>query len=66
MKFLILNLVILFAFIEMGTMINCNMLQSNKEKHVQAEEESNKDVEDVDGSECYNYGRNCYGRRGRR
>ena len=64
MKFLILNLMILFAFIEMGAMINCNMLQSNKEKHVQEKEESNEEVEDVDGSECYNYGRR--GRRGRR
>ena len=64
MKFLILNLMILFAFIEMGTMINCYMLQSNKEKHVQEKEESNEEVEDVDGSECYNYGRR--GRRGRR
>jgi hypothetical protein len=64
MKFLILSLVILFAFIEKGTMINCNMLQSNKKKHEQEEEESNEDVEDVDGSECYNYGRR--GRRGRR
>ena len=50
MKFLILNLVILFAFIEKETMIKCNMLQSNKKKHVQEEEESNEDVEDVDGS----------------
>jgi hypothetical protein len=56
MKFLILNLVILFAFIEKGTMINCNMLQSNKKKHEQEEEELNKDVEDVDGSEGTYYG----------
>ena len=53
MKFLIFNLVILFAFIEKGTMINCNMLQSNKKKHVQEEEELN---EDVDGSEGTYYG----------
>ena len=50
MKFLILNLVILFAFIEMGTMINCNMLQSNKEKHVQEEEESNKQLAQTESS----------------
>ena len=63
MKFLILNLMILFAFIEKGAMINCNMLQSNKEKHVQEKEESNEDVEDVDGSEGTFYGCRRYGRR---
>lgn len=56
MKFLILNLVILFAFIEKGTVIKCNMLQSNKKKHVQEEEKLNEDVEDVDGSEGTYYG----------
>jgi hypothetical protein len=63
MKFLILNLVILFAFIEKETMIKCNMLQSNKKKHVQEEEELNEDVEDVDGSEGTYYGCGRYGRR---
>ena len=63
MKFLILNLVILIAFIEKETMIKCNMLQSNKKKHVQEEEESNEDVEDVDGSEGTFYGCRRYGRR---
>jgi hypothetical protein len=63
MKFLILNLVILFAFIEKETMIKCNMLQSNKKKHLQEEEESNEDVEDVDGSEGTFYGCRRYGRR---
>jgi hypothetical protein len=63
MKFLILNLVILIAFIEKKTMIKCNMLQSNKKKHVQEEKESNEDVEDVDGSEGTFYGCRRYGRR---
>jgi hypothetical protein len=63
MKFLIFNLVILFAFIDKGTVIKCNMLQSNKKKHEQEEEESNEDVEDVDGSEGTFYGCRRYGRR---
>jgi len=63
MKFLILNLVILFAFIDKVTVIKCNMLQSNKKKHEQEEEESNEDVEDVDGSEGTFYGCRRYGRR---
>ena len=51
-----LNLVILFAFTEKGTRIKCNMLQSNKKKHMQ-ENELVEDVEDIDaGSECNNYG----------
>ena len=63
MKFLIFNLVILFAFIDKGTVIKCNMLQSNKKKYQQEEEESNEDVEDVDGSEGTFYGCRRYGRR---
>ena len=63
MKFFIMNLLILFAFTEKGSMIKCNMLQSNKKKHVQ-ENELVEDVEDVDaGSECYNYGCGRYRRR---
>ena len=63
MKFLILNLVILFAFTEKGTMIKCNMLQSNIKKYVQ-ENELVEDVEDVDaGSECNNYGCGRFRRR---
>ena len=63
MKFLILNLVILFEFTEKGSMIKCNMLQSNKKKHLQ-ENELVKDIEDVDaGSECNNYGCGRYRRR---
>ena len=63
MKYLILNLVILFSFTEKGSMIKCNMLQSIKKKHVQ-ENELVQDVEDVDtGSECCNYSCGRYRRR---